>query len=124
MGWSCREIRWYVRWAIRLDNLRYRMKRRAYRAHAHANARIDEMTLASGLRPSAEAFTFVWRVVLYSRDDPAPPSHSAHRPSSTTATARPQSTERLRSSWYVVRMSNCSLAVFTMGVPRGCTGVA
>ena len=64
--------RWYVRWAIRLDNLRYRLKRRAYRAHAHANARIDEMTLASGLRPCAEAFTFIWRVVLYSRDDIVP----------------------------------------------------
>jgi magnesium-protoporphyrin O-methyltransferase len=64
--------RWYVRWAIRLDNLRYRLKRRAYRAHAHANARIDAMTLASGLRPSAEAFTFVWRVVLYARDDMEP----------------------------------------------------
>ena len=64
--------RWYVRWAVGLDNLRYRIKRRAYRANAHANARIDEMTLASGLRPCAEAFTLVWRVVLYSRDDIVP----------------------------------------------------
>lgn len=60
--------RWYVRWAIRLDNIRYRLQRRAYRAHAHANADIDAMALVSGLRPSAEAFTLAWRVVLYSRD--------------------------------------------------------
>jgi magnesium-protoporphyrin O-methyltransferase len=66
--------RWYVRWAIRLDNLRYRLQRRAYRAHAHANAAIDALALASGLRPSAEACTLAWRVVLYSREsaDPAP----------------------------------------------------
>ena len=64
--------RWYVRWAIRLDNVRWRLKRRTYRAHAHANARIDEMTLASGLRPCAEAFTLIWRVVLYARDDTKP----------------------------------------------------
>jgi magnesium-protoporphyrin O-methyltransferase len=61
--------RWYVRWAVRLDNVRYRLKRRAYRAHAHDNARVDGLTMASGLRPRAEAFTLFWRVVLYSRDD-------------------------------------------------------
>jgi magnesium-protoporphyrin O-methyltransferase len=60
---------WHVRVAVWLDNLRYRVKQRAYRAHAHPNARIDAMALASGLRPSAEAFTFAWRVVLYTRDD-------------------------------------------------------
>jgi hypothetical protein len=60
---------WHVRIAIWLDNLRYRMRRRAYRAHAHPNPRIDEITLANGLRPIAEAYTLVWRVVLYSRAD-------------------------------------------------------
>jgi magnesium-protoporphyrin O-methyltransferase len=64
--------RWYVRWAIRLDNLRYRLKRRAYRAHAHANTQIDELALASGLQPRSQAFTLIWRVVLYSRDDILP----------------------------------------------------
>jgi magnesium-protoporphyrin O-methyltransferase len=64
--------RWYVRWAIRLVNLRYRLKGRAYRAHAHANAWIDAMTLASGLRPCAEEFTLIWRAVLYARDDLEP----------------------------------------------------
>jgi magnesium-protoporphyrin O-methyltransferase len=59
---------WYVRVAVWLDNLRYRVKRRAYRAHAHDNARIDAMALASGLRPRTEAFTLAWRVVLYSRE--------------------------------------------------------
>ena len=61
--------RWYVRVAVWLDNMRYRLKRRAYRAHAHPNRRIDAITLANGLRPCAEAFTLVWRVVLYARED-------------------------------------------------------
>lgn len=65
--------RWYVRWAIRFENVRWWLKRRAYRAYAHANARIDELALASGLQPRAEAFTLFWRVVLYARDEPEPP---------------------------------------------------
>ena len=64
--------RWYVRWAVRLDNVRYRLKGRAYRAHAHGNARVDGLARASGLRPRAEAFTLLWRVVLYARDDTEP----------------------------------------------------
>lgn len=65
--------RWYVRWALRLDNVRWWLKRRAYRAHAHANARIDELAMARGLRPRSEAFTLLWRVVLYTRDEPEAP---------------------------------------------------
>jgi magnesium-protoporphyrin O-methyltransferase len=61
---------WHVRVAVWLDNLRYRVQRRGYRARAHDNARIDAMTLASGLSIRAEAFTLVWRVVLYARYDP------------------------------------------------------
>jgi magnesium-protoporphyrin O-methyltransferase len=59
--------RWYVRWLIRLDNVRYRLKRSAYRAYAHANERVDEHTRAAGLRQRSEAFTRFWRVVLYER---------------------------------------------------------
>jgi len=61
--------RWYVRWLIRLDNVRYRFQRRAYRAYAHANVRVDEHARAAGLRPRSEAFTRYWRVVLYERVD-------------------------------------------------------
>jgi Methyltransferase domain len=43
--------RWYVRWAIRLDNVRWWSMRSAYRARAHANARIDELAMANNLRP-------------------------------------------------------------------------
>ena len=65
--------RWYVRWALRLDNVRWWLKRSAYRAHAHADGRIDELAMARGLRPRSEAFTLLWRVVLYTRDEPEAP---------------------------------------------------
>lgn len=61
--------RWYVRWLIRLDNLRWRLKRSGYRAYAHANAGIDERVRAAGFKPRSEAFTHWWRVVLYERAD-------------------------------------------------------
>jgi len=64
--------RWYVRWGIKLDNLRWWLRRREYRAYAHANARIDEHVRASGLVTRSEAFTRVWRVVLYARDETEP----------------------------------------------------
>jgi magnesium-protoporphyrin O-methyltransferase len=59
--------RWYVRWLIRLDNVRWWLKRSAYRAYAHSNARIDERVGAAGLRPRSEAFTAFWRIILYER---------------------------------------------------------
>lgn len=59
--------RWYVRWLIRLENVRWRLKRSAYRAYAHPNARIDAQVRAAGLQPRSEAFTAFWRVVLYER---------------------------------------------------------
>jgi SAM-dependent methyltransferase len=61
--------RWYVRWALGLANVRSRLKRSPYRAHAHANTRIDDQVLTLGLRSRSEAFTFFWRVVLYTRDE-------------------------------------------------------
>lgn len=64
--------RWYVRWGVKLDNLRWWLRRREYRAYAHANARIDEHVRASGLVTRSEAFTRVWRVVLYARDETEP----------------------------------------------------
>jgi SAM-dependent methyltransferase len=59
--------RWLVRAAIRFLNLGFRMRRKAYRAHAHPNARIDQLVAAAGLRPRSEAGTFFWRVVVYER---------------------------------------------------------
>jgi len=67
--------RWYVRWLIKLDNVRWWLKRSAYRAYAHSNTRIDERVRAAGLTPRSEAFTRYWRVVLYERvgsDAPLP----------------------------------------------------
>jgi magnesium-protoporphyrin O-methyltransferase len=65
--------RWYVRWGTKLDNVRWWLRRRGYRAYAHANARIDEQVRASGLVLRSEAFTRVWRVVLYAREDAGEP---------------------------------------------------
>jgi SAM-dependent methyltransferase len=61
--------RWYVRWLVRLDNVRHRLKRSGYRAFAHANARVDEHVRTAGLQQRSEAFTLFWRVVLYERVD-------------------------------------------------------
>jgi magnesium-protoporphyrin O-methyltransferase len=60
--------RWFVRLAIRIDNVRWWLKGRAYRAYAHPTVRIDELALAHGLRPRAEATTPFWRVVLFARE--------------------------------------------------------
>jgi magnesium-protoporphyrin O-methyltransferase len=92
--------RWYVRLAIRVDNIRWWLKRRAYRAHAHANVRIDALVSAHGLRPVSEAFTLVWRVVLYARDGTdrplarwnvldEPPQPQPGHPSTSTASSSP-----------------------------------
>lgn len=65
--------RWYVRWAIKLDNVRWWLKRSAYRAYAHANDRIDAQLQASGLVLRSEAFTTYWRVVLFVREESEAP---------------------------------------------------
>ena len=57
----------FLRIGLRILNAWYRLRGRAYRAFAHPNPRVDAIVAASGLRPSAEAFTTVWRVVLYER---------------------------------------------------------
>jgi hypothetical protein len=59
--------RWLVRVAIRILNFGSRIRRRAYRAYAHPNARIDRLVAAAGLRPTSEGGTFFWRVVVYDR---------------------------------------------------------
>jgi magnesium-protoporphyrin O-methyltransferase len=58
---------WIVRVAIRILNLGSRIRRRAYRAYAHPNSRIDQLVAAAGLRPTSEGATFFWRVVVYDR---------------------------------------------------------
>jgi magnesium-protoporphyrin O-methyltransferase len=61
--------RWYVRWVVRLINIRYRLTGHPYRSHAHANALIDTLAASAGLQARAQAFTAVWRVVVYARAD-------------------------------------------------------
>jgi SAM-dependent methyltransferase len=59
--------RWLVRAALRVLNLGFRIRRKAYRTYAHPNAFIDQVIAAAGLRPRAETRTFIWRVVVYDR---------------------------------------------------------
>jgi magnesium-protoporphyrin O-methyltransferase len=56
-----------VRIAIRLENLWFRLRRKAYRAYVHPNARVDAIAAANGLRLGSERHTAFWRVVVYDR---------------------------------------------------------
>jgi SAM-dependent methyltransferase len=56
-----------IRLGLRIQNLWFRMRGKAYRAYAHPNRRVDELVAAAGLRPTADAGTFWWRVVIYDR---------------------------------------------------------
>ena len=59
--------RFVVRIAVHLENLWFRLRRKAYRAYAHPTARVDEIAAANGLHPRAELHTLFWRVVVYDR---------------------------------------------------------
>jgi magnesium-protoporphyrin O-methyltransferase len=61
---------WFTRAAVRILNLGPWLRRSAYRAYVHSNARIDRLVTTAGLRPIAETGTLFWRVVVYER--PAP----------------------------------------------------
>jgi len=64
--------RWLIRVGLRIQNLWFRLRGKAYRAYAHPNRRVDERAAAAGLRPRAEASTFAWRVVVYDRASDGP----------------------------------------------------
>lgn len=67
-----------VRLALRLMNVRFRLRRQAYRTYAHPNRLVDALVAEAGLRPSAERTTFFWRVVVYDRAvEAAPPMAGA-----------------------------------------------
>jgi SAM-dependent methyltransferase len=59
--------RWFIRVTIRLVNVMFRLRRKAYRSYAHPNRWIDQLVAGQGLRPRSEAATFFWRVVVYER---------------------------------------------------------
>ena len=61
--------RWVTRAVLRLLNVTMWIRRKAYRAYVHPNARVDALAAASGLEPRAETGTFIWRVVVYDRAD-------------------------------------------------------
>jgi len=59
--------RWLVRMTVRLYNLWFRLRRKAYRTYAHSTSRVDEIAAANGLHPASERQTSYWRVVVYDR---------------------------------------------------------
>jgi magnesium-protoporphyrin O-methyltransferase len=59
--------RFVIRAGIAAYNLSLRLRRKAYRGYVHPNATIDRLVATSGLRPTSEARTFLWRVVVYDR---------------------------------------------------------
>ena len=59
---------WHIRLALRLNNLRFWVRRSPYRSYGHSNIRIDELAGERGFRAIAEWRTWFWRVVLYAQD--------------------------------------------------------
>lgn len=60
-----------LRWALPLLNAWFRIRGFRYRTFLHANAKVDALVAAAGLRQVRESRTFMWRVVLYERLGPA-----------------------------------------------------
>ena len=60
-----------LRWALPLLNAWFRVRGFRYRTFLHANAQVDALVAAAGLRQVRESRTFIWRVVLYERLGPA-----------------------------------------------------
>ena len=58
---------WLIRLSIRLVNIGFAIRRKAYRAYAHPNATIDRLVADQGLQPREERSTWFWRVVVYGR---------------------------------------------------------
>ena len=56
-----------IRVGLAVVNGWYRLRGRAYRAFVHPNARVDALAAEAGFRPTSEATTTFWRVVLYAR---------------------------------------------------------
>lgn len=57
----------FIRLSVRLMNLGFRLRRRAYRAYAHSNGEVDRIAAEHGLWIAAERSTWFWRVVIYHR---------------------------------------------------------
>jgi len=61
-----------VRIAIRIENLWFWLRRKAYRAYVHSTSRVDEIAAVNGLHPVSERRTSFWRVVVYDRAPRSP----------------------------------------------------
>ncbi|HEY6195610.1 MAG TPA: class I SAM-dependent methyltransferase [Candidatus Eisenbacteria bacterium] len=66
--------RWYVRWAIALENLWRRITRNAFRSFVHPPARIAAVLERASLRRVARSGNATWVVELYARGDQSPPA--------------------------------------------------
>jgi magnesium-protoporphyrin O-methyltransferase len=59
--------RWFLRRLAPFLNAWFRLRGIRYRTFLHANARVDALAAAAGLRLAREERTFLWRVALYER---------------------------------------------------------
>jgi magnesium-protoporphyrin O-methyltransferase len=60
-----------TRLGLAVLNQWFRLRGIAYRSYVHPNAAVDAVLAETGWRPAAEARTFVWRVVVYTRGSAA-----------------------------------------------------
>jgi len=59
--------RWWIRLAVRLENVSMAIRRRTYRAFAHSPALVDRLAGEAGMVLVAERATAFWRVALFER---------------------------------------------------------
>jgi magnesium-protoporphyrin O-methyltransferase len=59
--------RWWMRLAIRLENLWFSLRRRAFRSYVHAPAVVDRLVTEQGLQPVVRRGGLVWQLVVYER---------------------------------------------------------
>ena len=58
---------WWVKLALYVENLGYRLKSSSFRAFVHPTELVDRLARAAGLREIHHRNTFSWQVVLYQR---------------------------------------------------------
>ncbi len=58
---------WIFKVAFRFMNLAFWLKRSPFRVYVHADAVVDALLRANGLRESLRRRTLLWQVVVYSR---------------------------------------------------------
>jgi hypothetical protein len=59
--------RWWMRIALRAENLWLSLRRRAFRSYIHPPALVDRLVVEQGLHPVVRRHGLVWQLVVYER---------------------------------------------------------